>query len=96
MKLVGVEIIKEAQRCHADAAKRLSAWKAEVESKTTIWTSPPDVRDRYPKTDEVGGRYVFNIGGNKYRLWVQISYKLQIVFVKAIGTHKEYNSWEIR
>ena len=91
MKLVGVEIIKEAQRCHADAAKRLSAWKAEVESKTTIWTSPPDVRDRYPKTDEVGGRYVFNIGGNRFRLVAKINFAVGVVAVRWFGTHAEYD-----
>ena len=35
MKLVGVDIIEEAQKRHADAAKRLSAWKTPVTSKTT-------------------------------------------------------------
>jgi len=41
-------------------------------------------------------KVVFNISGNKYRLLVQISYKLGIVYVKAIGTHKEYDGWEMR
>jgi mRNA interferase HigB len=61
MKLVGVEIIEEAQKHHAHDAKRLSAWKAEVASKTTVWASFQDVRDRYPKTDKVGERNVFEL-----------------------------------
>jgi len=37
---------------------------------------------------------VFNIGGNKYRLVVKINYPAQIVFIRFIGTHKEYDSIE--
>ncbi|MGH8831464.1 MAG: type II toxin-antitoxin system HigB family toxin, partial [Polaromonas sp.] len=36
-------------------------------------------------------RVVFNIKGNDYRLVVAISYKLQIAYVKFIGTHAEYD-----
>lgn len=36
-------------------------------------------------------RVVFNIGGNKYRLVVQMHYQAQIVWVKFLGTHAEYD-----
>jgi mRNA interferase HigB len=34
---------------------------------------------------------VFNIGGNRYRLVVKIEYHIQIVFIRFIGTHGEYD-----
>ena len=34
---------------------------------------------------------VFNIGGNKYLLVVEIQYQAGIVWVKFIGTHAQYN-----
>jgi len=37
-----------------------------------------------------GNRIVFNIGGNKYRLVVKIHYASKTVFIRFIGTHKEY------
>ena len=91
MKLVGVEIIEEAQRRHADATKRLSAWRAEVVSKTTVWASFQDIGDRYPKTDKVGERSVFDIGGNRFRLIVKINFAVGVVAVRWFGTHAEYD-----
>jgi mRNA interferase HigB len=95
MKLVGVEIIEDGRRRHADAAKRLSAWKAEVESKTTVWTCFQDIRSRYPSVDRVGDRYVFDIGGNRYRLVVRINFAVGVVAIRWFGTHAEYDRLNI-
>lgn len=91
MKLVGVEIIEEAQKRHADVAKRLSAWRAEVASKTTVWKSFQDIRVRYPKTDKVGDRYVFDIGGNRFRFIAKVNFAAGVVAVRWFGTHAEYD-----
>jgi mRNA interferase HigB len=37
------------------------------------------------------GRVVFNIKGNAYRLVVLIDYEFQIIFIRFIGTHREYD-----
>lgn len=37
-------------------------------------------------------RVVSNIKGNDFRLIVAIAYRLQIVYVKFVGTHKEYDA----
>ncbi len=34
---------------------------------------------------------MFNIGGHKYRLVVEIQYRVAIVWVKFIGTHAQYD-----
>jgi mRNA interferase HigB len=38
-----------------------------------------------------GGRVVFNICGNKHRLVVWINYDFHTVYVRFLGTHKEYD-----
>ena len=95
MRLVGAHILEEAQRRHADAAKRLGAWKAEVTSKSTVWTSFQDVRDRYPRADKVGDRYVFDIGGNRFRLIARINFAAGVVAVLWFGTHAEYDKIKV-
>jgi len=35
---------------------------------------------------------VFDIEGDDFRLIVAVAYKLQIAYVKFVGTHKEYDA----
>lgn len=75
---------------HLDAAGPLKAWFAEANG--AKWRTPAEIRQRFASADFIAGnRVVFNIGGNKYRLIVQVAYKPQIVFIRFIGTHAAYN-----
>ena len=35
---------------------------------------------------------VFNIAGNKYRLIIKLNYAYQVIYIRFIGTHKEYDA----
>lgn len=56
-----------------------------------VWANLVEVQAVYPKTEAVGNFTVFNIKGNKYRLIVSINYEKQIIYIKYILTHAEYN-----
>src|SRR3954471_3359611 len=73
------------------AAKgELQAWYAEA--KYAIWKSPADVKVKYRHASILkDGRVVFNISGNNYRLVVWINYAFQTIYVRFVGTHKEYD-----
>ncbi|MDR2937971.1 MAG: type II toxin-antitoxin system HigB family toxin, partial [Prevotellaceae bacterium] len=46
----------------------------------------------FNSADSVGNqRYVFNIKGNSYRLVVVVKFTIQFVYVRFVGTHKEYD-----
>ncbi len=52
------------------------------------WRSPQDIKDRYASASLCGNnRVVFNVGGDKYRLVVEVQYQAGIVWVKFVGTH---------
>lgn len=95
MKLLGKQELNSFKHKHADARKQVEAWEAEVEGAS--WQSPHEMKRQYPTADTVGKlNTIFNICGNKYRLWVLINYVAQVVLVKKIGTHGEYDKWQIK
>ena len=64
----------------------LLAWSA-------VWTQPAEIKAQYRSASVLKNhRVVFNIEGNDYRLIVAVEYKLQIVYVKFVGTPKEYDA----
>lgn len=74
----------------ADAQGPIEAWHAETEKAS--WRSPQELKTQFRSASILkGGRVVFNIAGNKYRLVVAIDYERQACFVKFIGTHEQYD-----
>jgi mRNA interferase HigB len=94
MKLLGKKILDDFKQKHADAQSHIESWIAEIEE--AEWNTPHDLKSRYPKASLIGDQQVvFDICGNKYRLLAQVSYKNGMVLVKKVGTHKEYDNWNI-
>ncbi len=61
------------------------------------WRTPADVVRAYANASIVGpDRVVFNIKGNSYRLVVAINYSHQIVFIKWIGSHANYDKIDVK
>lgn len=68
----------------------LDAWFNEVSK--AAWKSTAEVKRRYATASVVTAeRIVFNIKGNDYRLVVSVDFEKGIVWIKWIGTHKEYD-----
>jgi len=61
-------------------------------AKCAAWANLVDVRKVYPHADFVDPYTVFNIKGNAYRLIVKIEYRWQMIFVKHLIPHNEYNT----
>jgi mRNA interferase HigB len=90
MRVIAVSKLRASWARHPDAEQPLKAWYEEAMNAT--WTQPADIKGQYRSASVLKNRrVVFNIKGNDYRLVVAIAYKLQIVYVKFVGTHKEYD-----
>lgn len=56
------------------------------------WRNSQDVRSTFNSVDSIGNdRFVFNIGGNNYRLIAMIHFTIRTVYIRAILTHREYD-----
>ena len=50
------------------------------------------MRKDFNSVDYVGSqRYVFNIKGNNYRLIVAVKFTPELVYIRLVGTHQEYD-----
>jgi mRNA interferase HigB len=75
---------------HPTAEIPLKAWRGMI--RRGRFESPHEVKAQFPSVDFLrGGTTVFDIGGNKYRLVVDIRYHTQKVFIRHVLTHPEYD-----
>jgi mRNA interferase HigB len=73
----------------------LDAWFDEV--RKARWQSTADVKRLYATASIVtADRIVFNIKGNAYRLVVAVDFDKDIVWIKWIGTHRDYDRIDVR
>jgi len=90
VRVIAKKILRIYWEKQIDAEGQLKTWYKEA-SKAN-WNSPKDIKSEYPRASILkNNRVVFNICGNKFRLIVQINYLRQWVFIRFIGTHKEYD-----
>ena len=80
---------------YVDSKTSLRAWYHDV--KTADWKNSNELKQQYKNASIVGdGRVVFNIKGNSYRLVVAIDFEFQVIFIRFIGTHKEYDKINVK
>ena len=66
------------------------AWYRQV--RAADWPAPADVKRAIGSSSILkDGRVVFNLAGNKYRLVVWINYQYRVVYIRFIGTHRQYD-----
>jgi mRNA interferase HigB len=90
MRVISKRRLKEFGERHPDAHQPLLAWHQTVRS--ARWRRPDEVKATY-KTASIlkDNRICFNIGGNKYRLIVRVNYAVGILYVRWIGSHRDYD-----
>jgi mRNA interferase HigB len=89
MHVISKSAWKEAVAKDGALAGSIAEWHKIA--KSAEWSSLIDVRRIYPHADFVDPYTVFNIKGNAYRLIVKIEYRWQMIFVKHLLTHAEYD-----
>lgn len=89
MHVISEKVLREFWEKHRDAEKPLRYWLNKTESAT--WHSLVDTRKYFPHADKVGECTVFNIKGNNYRLITKIYYDKQLVLIRDVLTHRDYD-----
>ncbi|WP_291529462.1 type II toxin-antitoxin system HigB family toxin [Bacteroides sp. UBA939] len=90
MRIISFAAIRDYVTKHADADILLRDWYKKTEK--AEWTCLADIKQTFNSVDYVANdRYVFNIKGNDYGLVVIVLFAAKKVFIRFIGTHKEYD-----
>jgi mRNA interferase HigB len=94
VRVISLRLLRNFWTVHPDAEQALRLWYKTAAQAT--WANLQEVRQAYPHADGVSTASgntltVFNICGNKYRLVVRIRYDYQLINVRAVMTHRDYN-----
>ncbi len=90
MHVISKSEFRNFSQKYQDAKKSLDSWHKVA--KSSKWKHIDEVKASYSSADAVGKFTVFNIRGNNYRLITSIDYKKQIIYIKYVLTHSEYDS----
>lgn len=92
MHVISRKQLTEFGERHPQASRPLDQWYRAA--KAAQWQHLEEVKQQFPKAEAVGNFTVFNIKGNDYRLIVSIDYKAQIIYIKYVLTHAQYDKDE--
>ena len=90
MRVIAKRTLREFWDKHSTAKQPLLSWYKAVQ--TVNWQNNAEIKERFSTASIINAtRVVFNIGGNNYRLICIVKFDKQILFIRFIGTHKEYD-----
>lgn len=90
MRIIARSNLREFWQKYPDSEQSLKAWFYDVSRAN--WQSPSDIKNVYANASIIANnRVIFNIRGNRYRLIVHVRYDIEIVFIRFIGTHQDYD-----
>jgi mRNA interferase HigB len=90
VRIIARRTLREFWEKHPDAEQPLRAWYANA--RQAGWKTPADVKMDYGNASLLANnRVVFNIKGNRYRLVVAIDYQYAAIYIRFVGTHREYD-----
>lgn len=90
MRVIAKKILRHFWAIHNDCEQQLKSWFQEASK--AEWKNPNEIKNEYLNASILNNnRVVFNIKGNNYRLIVKINFDYQMIWIRFIGTHAEYD-----
>ena len=89
MRIISNSALRAFAVRHPLADDPLQGWRRVIEKNSFAnWMA---LKNAFNTVDKVGDLAVFDIGGNKYRLIAYIRFEKQIIYIKAVLTHTDYD-----
>ena len=89
MRVVSNSALRAFIAKHPQAEGPLQGWRRVIEkNRFAHWA---ELKTAFNAVYKVGDLAVFDIGGNKYRLIAYIRFEAQVLYIKAVLTHQDYD-----
>ena len=92
MRVISNKTLTDFSAIYSLAGEPLQVWRKIIESRA--FANYSEIKKTFNAVDKVGNYFVFDIGGNKYRIVCAIHFNHQKLFVRHVFTHKEYDKWK--
>lgn len=89
MRIIAKSRLIALAAAHGNCIQQVITWY-NIASKAE-WHNLSEVRQTFRHADLVEDKTVFNIKGNDYRLIVYIRYETEVIYIKDLLTHAEYD-----
>lgn len=90
MRIFTEQTLKRFSEDFPESKTAIQEWVKIV--KNADWNNFADVKNTFNTVDNVGNsRFVFNIKGNDFRIVAIIRFAIKFIYIRFVGTHKEYN-----
>ena len=92
MRVISNRTLIAFSQLHPASGKPLQAWRQAILNGT--FSSYAHLKAAFNTVDKAGDFYVFDIGGNKFRVIAAIHFNRQILYVRHVMTHSQYDRWK--
>lgn len=89
MRIVSEKKLRQFWEIHKEAEPPMRQWIKIV--RQAAWGNFADVRDNFNHADIYGVCTIFDVGGNKYRIIAKAAYGINVVFIRFVLSHSEYD-----
>ncbi|MBC8147614.1 MAG: type II toxin-antitoxin system HigB family toxin [Bacteroidetes bacterium] len=89
MKILGVKKIIKFKQKYAQSRKSMDEFVYKLRAAT--WKNTSHIKSTFRNFEKVGGKYVIDVGGNKYRVVIIIVFIEGQVKITDVLTHNEYD-----
>lgn len=93
MRIITTKTLYDFTKKNQDADVAIRLWVKTVSK--AEWNCFADVKSTFNSVDSVGNdRFVFNVKGNNYRIIAKVLFIPKMMFIRFVGTHKQYDKIE--
>lgn len=90
MRIISKSTLVEFYTKEPQSKSALEEWYEKT--RRAEWSCYADMKQSFNSVDAVGNQhYVFNIKGNNYRLVVVIQFTPKTVYIRFVGSHRDYD-----